>query len=157
MVCSVLAGATTLVEMAEWAADTARDQPAGLGIGGPHATTPGPVFERLNADDLDRLAGAWSQASTTVSAVAIDGKEVRGAKNGGGSRVHLLASIDQATGAVPAQVSVAEKHNEITYFTTLLDGIDGLKGVVVTADALHTQRGHATYLDSLGAHYMLTV
>ena len=35
MVCSVLAGATTLVEMAEWAADTARDQLAILGIGSP--------------------------------------------------------------------------------------------------------------------------
>lgn len=39
MVCSVLAGAKSLVEMAEWAADTAHDQLAILGIGAPHATT----------------------------------------------------------------------------------------------------------------------
>lgn len=58
MVCSVLAGAMSLVEMAEWAADTARDQLAALGIGSPHATTLGRVFERLDSDMLDRLAGA---------------------------------------------------------------------------------------------------
>lgn len=157
MVCSVLAGATSLVEMAEWAADTARDQLAALGIGAPHATTLGRVLERLDADLLDRLAGAWAQAATTATAVAIDGKEVRGAKNGGGTRVHLLSGIDQATGAVLVQQNVAEKHNEITYFKPLLDGVKDLAGVTVTADALHTQREHAHYLHGRGAHYVLTV
>ena len=106
--------------MAEWAADTARDQLAVLGIGAPHATTLGRVFERLDADVLDRLAGAWAQAATALSAVALDGKEVRGAKNGGGTRVHLMAAIDHGTGAVLGQVSGAEKSNEIPYFSTLL-------------------------------------
>lgn len=32
-----------------------------------------------------------------------------------------------------------------------------LHGVVITADALHTQRAHADYLHSKGAHYVLTV
>ena len=130
MVCSILAGATTLVEMAEWAADTARDQLAVLGIGAPHATTLGRVFERLDADVLDRLAGAWAQAATPLSAVALDGKEVRGAKNGGGTRVHLMAAIDHGTGAVLGQVSGAEKSNEIPYFSTLLDGITDLVCVI---------------------------
>lgn len=157
MVCSILAGATTLVEMAEWAADTARDQLAVLGIGSPHATTLGRVFERLDADLLDRLAGAWAQGATPLAAVALDGKEVRGAKNGGGTRVHLMAAIDHGTGAVLGQVSVAEKSNEIPYFSTLLDGITDLTGVVVSADALHTQRKHAEYLHGRGAFYVLTV
>ncbi|WP_427018304.1 ISAs1 family transposase [Pseudarthrobacter sp. P1] len=157
MVCSVLAGATSLVEMAEWAADTARDQLAVLGIGTPHATTLGRVLERLDADLLDRLAGSWVQAAATVTAVAIDGKEVRGAKNGGGTRVHLLSGIDQGTGAVLMQQNVAEKHNEITYFKPLLEGVKELTGVIVTADALHTQREHAVYLHGRGAHFVLTV
>ncbi|AIY00834.1 hypothetical protein ART_1235 [Arthrobacter sp. PAMC 25486] len=119
MVCSVLAGAKSLVEMAEWASDTARDQLAALGIGAPHATTLGRVFERLDVDLLDRLSGEWEQAATTVSAIALDGKEVRGAKNGGGTRVRLMAAIDHGTGAVLGQVSVAEKSNEIPYFSAL--------------------------------------
>ncbi|MDJ0315356.1 ISAs1 family transposase [Arthrobacter sp. H35-D1] len=116
MVCSVLAGATTLVEMAEWATDTARDQLAALGIGTPHATTLARVLQVLDADALDQLAGAWAQSKTPVAAIAIDGKEVRGAKNGGGTRVHLLAAIDHATGAVLVQENVSEKHNEIRLF-----------------------------------------
>ncbi|MBP2411521.1 putative transposase YbfD/YdcC [Arthrobacter stackebrandtii] len=157
MVCSVLAGATSLVELAEWAADTARDQLAALGIGAPHATTLARVLQRLDADALDRLAGTWAQEMTGVAAIAIDGKEVRGAKNGGGARVHLLAGIDQATGAVLVQENVSEKHNEITYFKPLLEGIKDLKGVVISADALHTQREHADYLHSREAHFVFTV
>ncbi|MCU6482744.1 ISAs1 family transposase [Arthrobacter sp. A2-55] len=157
MVCSVVAGATSLVEMAEWAADTARDQLAALGIGAPHATTLARVLQRLDADTLDRLAGSWAQGMTVVTAIAIDGKEVRGAKNGGGTRVHLLAGVDHATGAVLVQENVSEKHNEITYFKPLLEGIKDIGGIIVTADALHTQREHADYLHSRSAHYVLTV
>lgn len=157
MVCSVLAGATSLVEMAEWAADTARDQLAALNIGAPHATTLARVLQLLDADALDELAGAWAQGMTPVTAIAIDGKEVRGAKNRGGTRTHLLAGIDHTTGAVLVQQNVSEKHNEITYFKPLLEGIKDLTGIVISADALHTQREHAQYLHSKEAHYVLTV
>src|SRR5699024_1274484 len=74
------AGQTTLVEIAEWAADTARDQVAPLGVGTPHATTLGRVLQRLDAQALDDLIGAWSQAARCPTAIAVDGKEVRGAK-----------------------------------------------------------------------------
>jgi predicted transposase YbfD/YdcC len=55
------------------------------------------------------------------------------------------------------QQTVAEKHNEITYFKPLLEEMKDLAGVIVTADALHTQREHANYLHSRGAHFVLTV
>ncbi|MHA7177916.1 transposase family protein [Arthrobacter sp. Sr24] len=122
MVCSVLAGAKSLVEMAEWSADTARGQLAILGIGSPHATTLARVLQLLDADALDQLAGAWAQGMTPVSAIAIDGKEVRGAKNGGGTRIHLLAGIDHTTGAVLVQQNVSEKHNEITFLYAAIGG-----------------------------------
>lgn len=102
-VCSMLAGATTLVELAEWAAKTAREQLAVLGIGAPHTTTLGRVFEHRDAQLLDRLAGAWAQSATPPSAIALDGKEVRGAMNGRGSRVHLMAAVDNRTGGVLGQ------------------------------------------------------
>ncbi|HEX9358785.1 MAG TPA: hypothetical protein VF933_33860, partial [Streptosporangiaceae bacterium] len=41
-------------------------------------------------------------------------------------------------------------------FTTLLDRVD-IKDAVITADALHAQHGHATYLHRHGAHYLLIV
>ena len=41
-------------------------------------------------------------------------------------------------------------------FTTLLDRVD-IADAVITADALHAQREHATYLHRRGAHYLLIV
>lgn len=157
MVCSVLAGPKSLVEMAEWAANTARDQLDTLGIGSPHATTLARVFQLLDADALDQLIGARAQGMAPVSAIAIDGKEIRDAKNGGGTVIRLLSGIDHTTGAVLVQQNVSEKPNEITYFQPLLEGIKDLAGIVISADALHTQREHAEYLHSRDAHYVLTV
>ena len=45
--------------------------------------------------------------------------------------------------------------NEIGMFTALLDAID-IKGRLITADALLTQRKHADYLVQRGAHYHFT-
>lgn len=68
-----------------------------------------------------------------------------------------MAAVDQDTHALLAQVSVEEKTNEITAFPALRDHFTHLKDVVVTADALHTQTGHARYLAGRGAHYIFTV
>ena len=69
---------------------------------------------------------------------------------------HLLAAFDHAHGVVLGQVEVGAKTNEIPLFTTLLDRID-ITDAVITADALHAQRDHATYLAGRGAHYLLIV
>jgi predicted transposase YbfD/YdcC len=55
---------------------------------------------------------------------------------------------------VQGQVAVDAKSNEITAFVPLLDQLD-LTGVVITADAMHTQDAHAKYLHGRGAHYVL--
>jgi predicted transposase YbfD/YdcC len=71
--------------------------------------------------------------------------------------MHLQAAMVHGAGIVVTQREVAEKTNEITCFENLLDTID-LTGVMVTADALHTQRAHAAYLvDKRGADYLLIV
>jgi predicted transposase YbfD/YdcC len=58
---------------------------------------------------------------------------------------------------VVAQQEVGAKTNEITCFEPLLSTVD-MAGLVVTADALHTQRSHARRLvEQLGADYVLTV
>lgn len=53
--------------------------------------------------------------------------------------------------------NVSEKHDEIAYFRSLLEGIEDLKDAVISADALQTQRGHADYIQSQEAHLVLTV
>jgi predicted transposase YbfD/YdcC len=58
---------------------------------------------------------------------------------------------------VLAQTDVGGKTNEITRFRPLLQGLN-LDGCIITADALHTQRDHATFLVAeKNAHYVLIV
>ena len=49
------------------------------------------------------------------------------------------------------QTQVESKSNEITAFAPLLDRLD-LTDMLLTADALHTQRAHAEYLHDRGGH-----
>ena len=69
----------------------------------------------------------------------------------------LFAALDHSTGTVIGQESIGEKTNEIPHFAPLMDRISDLAGVVVTADALHTQTAHAEYLNGRDAFYVFTV
>ena len=53
-------------------------------------------------------------------------------------------------------MDVGAKTNEIPRFSVLLDRVD-IAGAVITADAMHAQKDHATYLAGRGAHYVITV
>jgi predicted transposase YbfD/YdcC len=71
--------------------------------------------------------------------------------------VQLFAAMLHGHGMVLAQRKVDHTTNEITQFRPLLDDLD-LRGVVVTADALHTQTDHAHYLiQDKHADYLFTV
>ena len=105
--------------------------------------------EREDAGDHDAEAGFRS-------AVALDGKTLRGARLEDGRKVHLVSVVTHEEATTIAQANVDVKTNEITVFRPLLGTLD-LTDVVVTADALHTQREHATFLCSRGAHYVLGV
>jgi hypothetical protein len=162
--CAVLAGARSFTAIAEWAADADQATREALGVTGvvPCESTFRRTLQNLDADALDDAAGAWAQQRTAPAAgarrmIAVDGKTLRGSGVAGGPGRHLLAALDHAHGVVLGQVDVEAKTNEIPMFATLLDRI-GLAGAVVTADALHAQRGHANYLiTQRGAHYVITV
>ncbi|MFJ3867553.1 ISAs1 family transposase [Streptomyces nigra] len=89
--------------------------------------------------------------------MAVDGKTLRGAARATGRKIHLLGACDHLSGLVLAQLEVGEKTNEITCFQPLLETLADLAGVVVTSDAMHTQREHASYLLGRGAHYIVIV
>jgi predicted transposase YbfD/YdcC len=89
--------------------------------------------------------------------VALDGKTARGARTDDGTQVHLLAVFAHTGGVVLGQTQVSGeggKSSEITAFAPLLDRID-VTEMLLTADALHTQRGHADYLHARGGVYLL--
>jgi predicted transposase YbfD/YdcC len=114
---------------------------------------------------LDVAVSGWLAACRPdpppdrMRVIAVDGKTARGARTEDGTQVHLLAVFDPASGVVLGQTQVSGeggKSSEITAFAPLLDRID-LTDVPLTADALHTQRGHADYLYARGGHYLLIV
>ena len=169
--CATLAGARSFAAIGEWVADLSAEARASLGLVG---RIPGPVTIWRVLIGVDRAAleaavGAWIRARLQDAAggqparsgrvwrvLAVDGKALR-ATGHGTDPVHLLGALDHARGVVVAQVDVDAKTNEIPLFSTLLDQIDDLTDVVVTADAMHAQTGHADYLHSRGAHLLVTV
>jgi predicted transposase YbfD/YdcC len=162
-VCAVLAGARSFTAIAEWAADADQDTLRGLGAAGaaPSESTFRRTLQRLDTDVFDDLAGQWAARRTAPGpgrrrVIAVDGKTLRGSGHGGEDSRHLLAAFDHVHGVVLGQVEVGAKTNEIPLFTALLDRIE-ITDAVITADALHAQRDHATYLAGRGAHYLLIV
>ncbi len=161
---AVAGGARTLVGISEWAADVDREALTRLGIGVherlPSESTIRRTLACVDGDDLDRRVATWMAtrvgqlAGRTV--IAVDGKSLRGGTPAGGVMPHLLAALHHGSNVVAGQRSVATKSNEIPALPLLLADID-LAGVVVTADAMHCQRGTAAYLTGRGGHYLLTV
>jgi predicted transposase YbfD/YdcC len=172
-VCAVAAGARSLVAIAEWVADLPDEVAAALGTDRrcPSESTIRRLLGRVDADRLDAVLGGFVQrlcVATTPAGrrrvLAVDGKTLRGSRHidDTGAEVtgrHLLAVIDQYSRVVLGQVAVDGKTSEIDRFTPLLDTLTGLdlKNVVITADALHTQREHVAALHARGAHWVLTV
>ncbi|MBQ1101256.1 ISAs1 family transposase [Streptomyces sp. b94] len=165
---AVLAGATSVTAIGEWAADAPQRvlvllgfRPAPLTgvIQPPHATTIRLVLATVDGDVLDRAIGDFLQERQAPAperrVIAVDGKTLRGSRTRDRPTTTLIAAMTH-TGQVLAQRQVHSKSNEIPAFAPLLDGID-LTGAVVTADALHTQRDHAAYLHGRGAHYVAVV
>jgi predicted transposase YbfD/YdcC len=167
--CAVLTGAKSLTAIAEWAAD-APDQlllQCGATLRDPDRPYRAPseatvrrVLQRIDGDALDAAIGAWLPDQDTYppsrparTAVAVDGKSLRGATRADGRRVHLISAL-RGDGIVLAQREVDAKSNEITAFRPLLEPLD-LTGAVVTFDALLTQTDHAKFLvEEKGAHYI---
>ena len=161
-VCAVLTGARSYQAITEWAHDLPPSVRDRLGITGwpPSESTIRRVLQLIDSAQFDLLVSRWlarrAGPSPALLVIAIDGKTCRGARTGTERAVHLLAALDTSNGTVLGQCVVDGKTNEITAFGPLLDRID-IKGALITADALHTQRAHVTYLLGREAHYLLTV
>ncbi|WP_222109789.1 ISAs1 family transposase [Streptomyces cupreus] len=160
-VCAVLAGARSYAAIGQWAAGAPQDTLTRLGARAatalmvripPSAATIRRVISAVCPGGLADLLGCDPAGADTL---AVDGKAARGSRRGTAPAAHLLAAMTGAGEAV-SQLRVPEKTNEITWFARLLAPFD-LTGVVVTADALHTQRGHVRFLREKGARFLLVV
>ncbi|MEV6371356.1 ISAs1 family transposase [Micromonospora musae] len=165
-VCAVVAGYRSYSAIAEWVADVPAATALALRIAPDRRPSEAMIRRLLQALDPDLLTAAisgWLASRSTATpaagrrAIAVDGKTLRGSRTTDTAAQHVLAACDQTTGVVLASTTVNGKTNEITRFGPLLDQIGDLRGTVITADALHCQRDHVTYLAERGAHWILTV
>ncbi|WP_344521111.1 ISAs1 family transposase [Paractinoplanes durhamensis] len=171
-VCAVLAGACTFAAVTDWVRFQDQAVWARLGFTGrvPASTTVWRLLIRLDAEVLSQVLARWlrARAAPVVVAgrrwrlvIAVDGKVARGARLADGRQVHLLSAYDTSTGIVLAQVQITAKSNEIPAFTPLFRLVaavlGSLKDVLVVADALHAQTGHAELLAAGGGHLMVAV
>jgi hypothetical protein len=97
-----------------------------------------------------------SDASTTLQAVSMDGKTLRGTLESLGRAVHLLSLLDQKTGCTLSQTRVDEKTNEAKAALELLRSLV-LKGRVITGDAMFCQRELCQEVLQQGGHYLFVV
>ena len=106
---------------------------------------------------LERCLHQWLLERCHDDTVAVDGKSIKGARNGDGPCRHLLAAMLPNHGAIVAQREVVPTANEISEMASLLDGLE-LQGRLVTADAMHTQRDNArSIVEDQGGDYLFTV
>ena len=161
-ILTVLGGAANFREIGDQAADLPQPVLAVIGARFNHRTrryTPasGPTVRRLicaiDAEHADRLLCAWISAHTgdaMLSALAIDGKVVRGA------RVTLFSAVTHGQAIVVAQLQVPAGTTETTQVQALLDPVT-LTGRVITADAAHTSHATARYILARHGDYLLPI
>ena len=94
--------------------------------------------------------------------VAIDGKTSRRSHDRGAGRapLHLVSAFATTSRLVLGQEAVADKSSETTAIPVLLERLganDGLKGALVSIDAIATNPTIATAIRAVGADYLLAV
>ncbi len=94
-------------------------------------------------------------SAASLQAHALDDKTLRGAGRQG-TAVHMVEEVVHGSGIVLWQQAVETKSNEILLVQRLRAERD-LRGVVITADAMHTQVETARLILQQGGHYLLVV
>jgi hypothetical protein len=163
-VAAMLCGARSLYAVAQWARERVEEDPEALApLGLPSGRSPSVatlhrVFKRLDVVAFERALAAWLEQTGVepVSALALDGKTLRGIHGDEVPGVHLVAAYAHETGVVLAQLAAPGKGHELAAAATLLDMVP-LAGRVVTADALLTQRARCEQIVARDGDYILPV
>ena len=165
--CAMLCGARSYSAIAEWGRNYGIRIARALGFthDTPCAATLHTIFRHIDRDEFEAYLGVWADsvvesqapaAEPPGTAVALDGKTLRGSKKQGAPGMHLLSALAHHVGVTLAQHAVDDKTNEITAVETLLQGLV-LEGRVMTMDALLTQRQVAQTIVDKGGDYVMIV
>ena len=171
---AVVSGATTFAAIRHWIKAAPAQVLADCGIRpaprtgtlkAPHPDTISRLLVKLDPAEFDLAYARYRTAQMTgqlydgdeLIGLAVDGKAMRGTAHDGTRARHRMGAFLHEDAIMVATCDVDGKTNEINAFKPLLDQITDLENVVVTGDAMHTQRKHATYLHQRKAHYVFPV
>jgi len=156
----ILAGHTTLAAIADFG--RLRRHRLGHALGFTRGTMPCPntlsnLLRELDPDHLDRIIGEWlaDRHPGGWGHLALDGKVVRGSRDGEVPGTHLLAAYAPQVSAVVAQLTVEATTNEHKAALRLLGVLPPLGGAVVTADAMFTHADVCAAVRGRGGDYIL--
>lgn len=163
VVCAVLCGANGYKPIAQWLHSQSVDFWHFLGF------TRRPLkwgalrnlLLAVSPEAFEAALLAWLQhcqdaGASTLTAIAIDGKVLRGTRGLDQQAVALIAAFDHQTAEVIRQAAVPGETNEQKAVLELLRQLV-LTGKVVTADALHCQQETCQQVVDSGGHYVFTV
>ena len=162
-ICAIISGAEGWVDIENYGKSkidwlkTILELPNGI----PSHDTFGRVFALLDPKEFQDGFHSWVesiQKLTNGEVVAIDGKQLRGSKDGylGKDAIYMVSAWAEANELVLGQRKVDDKSNEITAIPELLK-ILSLEGCIVTIDAIGTQTKIAKAIIDAGADYLLSV
>jgi predicted transposase YbfD/YdcC len=123
------------------------------------------IFKGIDVFKLESLLSHWCQqafraigfsAPSDLEGASMDGKLLCGSSKQKAAQPHLLASLSHKLGLVLGQVAVAEKSNEIRAANDLIEMLL-LEGIVITGDAMFTQRETAKKIIKKGGDYLISV
>ncbi len=141
IICAILAGANTIIEIHTYAKIKLKMFKCLLGIEkAPSYDVFWWLLTRLNPKHIENCLIRWIQLlpeEDKDKLIAIDGKHLRGAARN--QKIHLVSAWASHSSLLLGQVKVQEKSNEITAIPELIECID-IKDATITIDAAGCQR-----------------
>jgi hypothetical protein len=158
-VAAFLAGRRDQLGIVRWGKRLSRETLASIGIARGRIPVPSvwcELFQDLDVISLERVLGAWVQGGQTAGHVAIDGKRLRGSATALSPGAHLVAAFSASLEGVIGQLRMEPDANEITAALQLLKSLP-LRDVIITGDAMFTQREICRVIKDGGGDYFFTV
>ena len=166
VVCGTVADCDDYEDIAAWGAAhldfLRRYLPYANGVPGERWLTI--LMNRINPALFAAAFAGWVRESWPEKAglVAIDGKTSRRShdRKHGAAPLHLVSAFATTARLVLAQEAVPDKANELAAIPPLLDRLgaeDGLKGALVSIDAIATNADIARAIAAQGADWLLAV
>ncbi len=160
IVLAKLSGEDKPSGMAEWAKFRTKELCELLGLTRkqmPHHSTYRRILGSvIDVQELDELIGDYLTQGEHVGQevmLSMDGKVLRGSLNDEQEGTALLAAYLPEEGVVLLQVEIEGQGKEVPAALKLLKKLD-LRGKIVMADALHTQREASNIIGQAGGNYI---